>query len=362
MATVTRTLAVLAALLAVIGLSGPVMAQPLYSITDLGALSSTNSCTAFGINDQAAVVGLCTGAGSFNETAFVWRNGVMTSLGKLPKGNYSAAWAINQAGVAVGEGDAGDFRPDPTLYRDGKVINVDASGGNARAIYINDAGVIVGDFSKGFGNVSSWSAVIWTERASQPGRFDRVELAPYPGGDSKSRYGYALGANQGVQVVGYVQNSLFGQKGAFWNNDAHHTLALLEPPAGHWTSLAFAVNDLGQAVGQSHPPFRTRAVLWLDDAAHTPVELGALPNDVDSTAAGINNAGQIIGTSTSADGVSRPFLYQNGQMADLNSLLDASGVDWVISYATAINNLGQIVGSGLYQGQPRTFLMTPVGQ
>lgn len=284
----------------------------------------------------------------------------MTTLGKLPRGTYSEAWAINAQGVVVGEGDTGDGRPDPVLYRNGAVINIDSSSANARAIHVNDAGIIVGDYLKGF-SICDWSAVIWTERPDQPGRFDRIGLPPYPGGDPKVRYGYATGANQGIQVVGWVQNSLFGQLGAVWNNDAAHTLSLLQPLPGQWTSYARAVNDLGQAVGESNGGIAgSRAVLWLADATHTAVDLGTLPGDTGSAATAINNLGQILGVSTSAAGATRPFLWQNGQMAEVRSLLDATGVDWVIQTVAAINNAGQIIGSGLYQGQPRGFLMTPL--
>jgi probable HAF family extracellular repeat protein len=364
MARILRAIALLVAGLGAVAPVTPVTAQTLYTITDLGALPGAPSCMAFAVNDRGVVAGTCSGADPFNEMAFVWDSGVMTALGTLPRANYSAAHAINAAGVVVGEGDSADFRPEPTLYRDGTVVNIDENSGNARAIYVNDAGVIVGNYAKGFGPVSSWSPVIWTERADRPGRFDRISLEPYPGGESKSRYGYAVGANQQLQVVGYVQNSLFGQRGAFWDNDADHTLTLLEPLPGDWSSVALAVNDLGQAVGQSHHAFRTRAVLWMNDAARTPVDLGTLPGDLDSTATAINNQGQVIGLSTSAENVTRPFLWENGQMLDVNTLLDATGggADWTILSVTGINNLGQIVGIGQYQGQPRSFLMTPAGR
>jgi probable HAF family extracellular repeat protein len=352
-----RRLAVLLVAGGLTSLSTLAHAQVSYTITDLGKLSGTAGCSAAAIGDDATVVGDC--GGSLNETAFVWRNGVMSALGRLPKGNYAVAHASNAQGAIVGEGDTGDFRPHPILYRGGAVIDIDATGGNARAIHITSRGVIVGDYSKGFGNVSSWSAVIWTERPSQPGRFDRVSLAPYPGGDAKVRYGYATGANDHAQVVGWVQNSLFGQMGAFWDNDAGHTLSLLAPLPGDWTSIAWGMNDLGQAVGESHPPAHTQAVLWLDDAAHTPVALGALPGDTDSTASAINAQGQVIGASVSADGQRRPFLWQSGVMTELGALLDATGAGWVIQDVASINNLGQIVGTGLYQGQPRAFVMTP---
>src|SRR5262245_6594282 len=359
MAPKMRGFAILVCAWLLIGVATLAHAQPLYTIRDLGVLPGTTSCSAWAISDTGTIVGQCMGA---QERAFTWENGVMTALGKLPKGNYSEAHAVDGRGAVVGEADTGDFRPHPTLYRNGAVIDIDASGGNARGIYITDGGVIIGNYSKGFGNASSWSAVIWTERPTQPGRFERIGLQPYPGGESKARYGYATGANETVQVVGWVQNSLFGQMGAFWNNDGNHTLSLLQPLPGDWTSLAWGVNGRGQAVGESRPPSHTQAVLWLEDPAHTPVALGMLDGDSDSTATAINMRGQIIGASMSANGTRRPVLWQDGHIFDLGGLLDSSGAAWVIQDVTGINNLAQIAGYGLYLGQPRAFVMTPASQ
>src|SRR5262249_11538985 len=54
------------------------------------------------------------------------------------------------------------------------------------------------------------------------------------------------------------------------------------------------------------------------------------------------------------------FIYQNGRITDLNSLIN-SGSGWKLWNATAINNAGQIAGIGEGpHGGPDFFLLTPV--
>lgn len=336
--------------------SGPALAQTAYTITDLGG----SQCAASGIGDAGEVVGQC------NNVATVFKNGVATSLGKLPTGTFSLADSINAQGIVVGNGDTGDSRPKALLFRGGKVINIDPSAANAYAIYINDNGVIVGNALKGFGTCNSWVAAIYTEDPSKPGTFKRLDLQPYPGGDGKVRCEFANGANQKLQVVGSMQNSLFGQRGAFWDNDAKHTLSLLQPFADDWSSYALAVNDLGQAVGESHPPSSSRPVMWNNDPLHTPIDLPFLPGDNYGTATAINNLGQVIGWSaydvpgTWNVGPARYVVWRDGGVFELPSLLDPlTAAEWVISSVSGINDLGQIVGSGTHNGQPTLFVMTP---
>jgi len=53
-------------------------------------------------------------------------------------------------------------------------------------------------------------------------------------------------------------------------------------------------------------------------------------------------------------------VWRDGGVFDLQSLLDTvSGAGWTITNVSAINNLGQIVGSGIHNGQAVSFLMTP---
>jgi uncharacterized membrane protein len=327
-------------------------AQTTYSISAFGG----PGCAVSSINDYADVAGQC------NAVAAAWQNDVATSLGKLPNGTYSVAAAINSHGVAVGWGDNGDGRPRAELFRKATVTDIDTSAANAYAMYINETGVIVGDALKGFGGCSNWVAAIWTEDPTKPGSFRRLDLQPYPGGDGKFRCEFAEAGNQGLQVVGMVQNSLFGQRGAFWNNDSKHTLALLQTLPGDGNSYAWAVNDLGQAVGQSG----NRAVFWNNDAAHTAIELPLLPGDNYGLAAAINNLGQILGTSaymtpgTTNVTSSRTVIWRDGGVFEVESLLDpVSGNGWTITSVSGINNLGEIVGVGSYNGQATPFVMTP---
>jgi len=51
------------------------------------------------------------------------------------------------------------------------------------------------------------------------------------------------------------------------------------------------------------------------------------------------------------------FLWENGAMTDLNTLLPA-GTGWILTAATAINDNGDIVGIGLLDGQVHGFLLT----
>jgi probable HAF family extracellular repeat protein len=74
-----------------------------------------------------------------------------------------------------------------------------------------------------------------------------------------------------------------------------------------------------------------------------------------SIAYDINNSGQIVG-----DSGNRAFLYENGSMIDLNSLIDPNS-GWTLFTAKDINSTGQIVGVGSVDDQyGRLFLLTPV--
>jgi probable HAF family extracellular repeat protein len=80
-----------------------------------------------------------------------------------------------------------------------------------------------------------------------------------------------------------------------------------------------------------------------------------LPGGANSWATGINNRGQIVGYAETAGGQTHAFLYANGVMRDLGTF--PGGTD---SWAYSINNCGQIVGEATTAaGFKHAFLYNP---
>jgi probable HAF family extracellular repeat protein len=68
----------------------------------------------------------------------------------------------------------------------------------------------------------------------------------------------------------------------------------------------------------------------------------------------------IVGNADLAgDTVNHAFIYTNGKMTDLNTLIPANS-GWELDTASAINDNGWIVGQGSINGQYHGFLLTPI--
>ncbi|WP_223165092.1 PEP-CTERM sorting domain-containing protein [Massilia frigida] len=94
------------------------------------------------------------------------------------------------------------------------------------------------------------------------------------------------------------------------------------------------------------------------DASGTMRELGALGGkEGGSMAFDINNLGQIVGEGNS-ESVQRAFLYENGVLRDLTTLIDPA-CGWLLQEARASNDWQQIAASGCRGGQCGTLRLDP---
>ncbi len=284
-----------------------------WTITDLGTLGGSYS-VALGISESGVVTGQSSTAGDAAYHAFLYRNGSMIDLG----GGFSSATGLNDIGQVIGyNAPTEGSQAIPVLYRGGTLLRLGTKFG--RAWGINNARQIVGD--------------------SQIG----------PAGESRAFL---------------YRNGRMNDLGALSGDDAYHAffyswrgMSDLGTLGGNY-SIAFGINDYGHVIGESTLSDGTtsHAFLYSGNRMH---DLGTLGGSF-SRALGINNLRQIVGISTNAaDGGIRAFLYRGRKMIDLNSLTEVSSAGWFLETANAINNAGQIVGSGLINGQTHAFLLTP---
>lgn len=168
-------------------------------------------------------------------------------------------------------------------------------------------------------------------------------------GSTTLQFGPTVGGVSDINNYGQVTGSAqFGNKAdAFiYSNGVFTDLGSLSPI---WGSEGIAINDAGQVAGNAPTVTGTHAFLYTD--GHM-VDIGVLgPDDSTSIAKGINNAGDVVGFSDGWGGANlHAFVYSNGVLIDLNSLLPPDS-GWVLTTATGINDRGQIIGTGMFNGQ-----------
>jgi len=356
-------------------------AQPKYTIQDLGTLSGMPTCYVSALSQSGIVAGYCIGTNvAAGNSGFLYANGRLSSMAQAPQ-LFMVPSAVNDAGTVVGAYIHATLTQltfnGPFLYQNGAFQSTGftqsfGAGNNSFAPFaLNDSGQVCGSVAYLSSN-PNWSLVNFAQAYVVPvGGGQPTQLSPPAG----TQYAGAMTQSAGGGWVGGAVGS-FGSSNqpALWHNA---TIQLLPRLTGYTSSFVSAVNDSGLAAGAGY----TFAGSSLTGVAHAALfsngaatDIGVLPGDQNALPTGINNSGQIVGWSTPSpvttnlqlDAVQttlssniHAFLYTGGAMYDLSKLL-VNGSGWQLGYAVAINNAGQIAGTGLYQNQQRIFLLTPV--
>jgi probable HAF family extracellular repeat protein len=90
-------------------------------------------------------------------------------------------------------------------------------------------------------------------------------------------------------------------------------------------------------------------------------DLGTLPGDVSSVANDINAQGQVVGVSCDADRNCRAWLWDDGVMMDLNTLIPPDSPLY-LTWGGGINDRGEIAGTAVLKSNPNeqpAFLAIP---
>lgn len=140
--------------------------------------------------------------------------------------------------------------------------------------------------------------------------------------------------NNSGQIVGYGYSAAIqGDAPMVWQNGAFQTLT---GGAGQ----ANDINDAGRIVGWSRNTQGTQVPAYWQGTSRTLVPtLGG-----GGIAMGVNSAGQIVGQSYTAQGNLHAFLSTGSQTTDLHSYVSGDG--YYMSWATGINDAGQVAAGG----------------
>lgn len=376
-----------------------------YRVVDLGTLGGTLS-GGNAINNVGAVTGSSDEAGNAVQLATLWIAGSQIPLGTLGGPSSDVAWPVkNNFGIISGISENGKHDPlnesfscpvfglvsgnscEAFVWEFGAMKQLPGLGGNnSIGGGNNNRGQIVGwaetsvldpTCDNSAGQFLQFEATLW-QRDFRSGTWQVSELPPLPGDPD----GAATAINDRGQAVG-ISGTCDVAIGAFsaihalrWENGTPIDLGNL---GGHGWNTPDAINNRGVIVGFANGPndliddqlqFRFLAFIWTKENGMR--SLGTLPGlngtaDAMSEATDINDEGQIVGVSFADfefDGA-RAFIYQNGVITPLNSLIGSASANWDISSTGGINDHGEIaaqanvISDGVVTSVAHAVLLVP---
>ncbi len=337
---------------------GVLPAPPSYVLVDIGTLPGGIATRARAINNLGQVVGRVQKTWPDPSQAFIWdpTTGVMQSINKDP-GDTVVPNAINDSSVVVGSRlPAGAGQGEWIGY-----IWDPVNGGQ-------DLGVIPSDFEASYGlDVNNAGQVVGKSYYTDPVypliAYYQPVVFDVPNQQANSIAFLSAEASLiddsgmiiGRKLFDYCNGSgllLLDGMGGYTD---------LSPMMGGKSGIPEDLNENGLVVGWiPGSQYYLTDAFSLDLSTGIYTELGYLPGDIGSIARGTNDLGQVVGNSTGPTPtlVSRAFLYDQGVLYDLADLV-VNGAGWTLDVAEDVNDAGEIVGVGTYQGVTRSFVLRP---
>jgi probable HAF family extracellular repeat protein len=313
-----------------------------YTLTDLGLLGTAYSY-GYGLNNAQQVTGYSAATGS-GDHPFIFLSGSgLTDIGTLG-GTMGYGYSINATGKVAGYAfTAGNTSYHAFSYSTGSgMTDLGTLGGNLSIGYfINGSGQVVGVSDRASG---PQHAFIDTPGS---GMLDIGTLSGMSAGYGINDSGMATGVS--VLPSGLVQHAF-----KYTTGGGMIDIGTL----GGDGSTGYAINNAGLITGTAQTTGDASSHAFLYSSGPGMVDLGTL--GLGSTGYAINASGVVVGISTNMNLQGRATLFTGGSAYDLNNLVDSSAAGWTLTQARGINDNGDIAGFGVFQGQARGFLLTPV--
>lgn len=362
-----------------------------YYVVDLGNPGGGTASVSNALNNLGWPMGGSNLPGDVYQHATAWVPGTPADLGTLGGPNSVVPFTIrNNAGEIVGIAETAKSQPNGEFWscalaffatvdghtclgftwQNGQMTPLSTFGGdNGFAASVNDSGQVVGWAETTYHDPTCVAPQVLQFKAALWDADGQIHALPKFGADPDSA---AVAINDEGQVVG-ISGTCDNAVGAYsaihavlWQNGQALDLGNI---GGHGWNTPDAINNRGEVAGFADVPGdivngqlvpNFHAFSWTRERGM--VDLGTLQGDAISEATGINNEGQIVGISFDANFTHpRAFIYQDGKMTPLNSLLVGSpNLSLVVT--GDINDAGEITGQAvdMATGATPAFLAIPL--
>lgn len=328
------------------GLSTQAASRPRYEIVDLGTIPGGGyPAQGTDINNSGQITAIARGSNLFYR-ACIYENGALRDLGI---GTNGSGAQINDAGAMIGS-----FGTDWDTFTHGR----------DHAFMITTGGIFT-DLSVQFnryvspGGINNFGHIVGNAETD-----DGTSIVPFIYSNGVFQLiptpeVYFADINDAGQILGTVTQlgpvpGDFAPRAAIYQNGQ---VTLLARPRHSPESFGTRINEKGQVIGYADDVnhFR-RGFVW--SKGHTR-SVRPLHKDTVTFLYGINNLRVAVGYSRIPDERVRAILWRNGKTHDLNRMIRKNS-GWELNSASAINDRGQIVGSGLFDGEYHAFLLNPI--
>ena len=254
----------------------------------------------------------------------------VTNLGVPPGYYYADGRGISSNGLVTGFTDQITSAGRAFLYQDGALTNLNPLNQPiySRGFGVNSSGQVTGYLQATVG--SPLHAFIYSDGVL-------TDITP---GDSRSSFGQ--GINDRGQIVGYFNGGspTFNSQAFLYENG---TFSNLNTVPDHPFNEAYGISQNGLITGRSGTLATAHAFLYQDGNMTDLDPLGSSP----SVGYAVNDSGEVAGAMGPLNSQRRAILYRDGQIVDLASgvqLTCEGPMDAPFGEAHGINDFGQVVG------------------
>ena len=336
------------------------------TISEIPPIAGLTSTRAYGINNHGVVCGKSFTTDN-DDIAMLWSSSRgTTQLPSLSPGSETSAWGINDAGLisgfsktAAGDKHGVQWDSDLAIIDIGTLINqkTGVSAKESESYGISSTGSITGlaGIPNDSGNATPFHAIVFDGSTL-------TDLGTLNTTSPEHQYGYSIAYNMNSagKTIGIAHDNAWNFRPIIHDSATGISELAIDQnfSGGEW--YATTINDSGMIGGHVIRSNGTTSPYFWQHRDSTPQQIPMLQAYPNGEIYSMNDRGQMVGImwGEGDESTEHAFIFDTAfGVRDLNDFLPPNS-GWVLSYARDINQNGQIVGSGKYNGAERGFLLS----